>query len=175
MLAALLLFLYVFSLYQRGTSWRFAPDLRIAVLSEPLASITREITGDLASVELIPYPLTGSGALQAAENVLQEAHIFIVPRLQDVEGLALPGPSTRLVALESTFPHSFQFPLLQNNRQFFTYASAALEEQMVTSIRDKLVDMDVVRAGKYEVASKRLRDRIKKEGSLGFESAFRLP
>lgn len=154
---------YSFTLYHRATGWRQAPELRIVVVSEPLGTITRGIASEVADVQVLPYPLTGTGDRLAAEHLLGAAHVLILPRAADAEGLPILE-TTRRISVEGVFPQSFQYQLLTNNRQFFTYASQELEEKVAAAVRDGLVDVDVVRAGKYEVATKKLRDRIRNEG-----------
>ncbi|PIV90317.1 hypothetical protein COW46_03520 [Candidatus Gracilibacteria bacterium CG17_big_fil_post_rev_8_21_14_2_50_48_13] len=171
-LGLLLLAFYVMSLYQRGNLWRFAPELRIAVMSEPLYSVAKEIVGDLAMVQQIEYPLTSTGT--RLEHLLSDTHIVLVPRAADAQALPLP-PDARVLSMEDVFSPSFQYQLLRNNRQFFAYAQPALEDRVVAGIRDKLVDVDVVRAGKYEVAAKAIRRRIKATGGFLEESQLVLP
>ena len=163
--AGCLVALYLFSAYQRANGWRLAPDLHIVVLSEPLGTITRGIAGDVADVQVLPYPLAGTGDKMRAERLLDKAHVLIVPRLEDTGNLP-KTPQLRLVSMEDVFPNSFQYPVLINNKQFFTYASQELQDKVVMSLQNHLVDMDVVRAGKYEVAAKKLRDHLKKMGTL---------
>lgn len=139
--------------------------MHILVLSEPLGAITRSIAGDLADVQVLPYPLTGTGDRMRAEHLMDQAHVLIVPRAGDVSTLPR-REEMRLITLDDVLPASFQYPVLINNRQFFTYAAKDLQDQVIVAIRDRLVDMDVVRAGKYEVAAKHLRDLLKEKGSL---------
>lgn len=172
--AFLLLALYIFSLYQRGNGWRWAPALHIVVMSEPLEYMTQAIAGEYADVQGLPYPLTGTGERLRAERLLSEAHIIIVPKAEDALGLPVPEHA-RVVDMEEAFSRTFQYPLLENNRQFFAYALPEMEERILLAIRDRLVDMDVVRAGKYEVATKALRNRIKKEGTIAPQQELLLP
>lgn len=162
----LLVVLYLVSAYQRANNWRFAPELHIAVLSQPLGTIAKDIAGQVADVQVLPYPLSGTGDRMMAERVLGHAHIIILPHQEDAAHLPMPKEA-RIITFDKVFPASFQYQLLINNDQFFVYASPELLEQLVQAMKNGLVDMDVVRAGKYDVAAKQLRTRIKENGGLG--------
>jgi len=166
-IGVLLVSFYVMSLYQRATQWRFAPELRIAVMSEPLLTLTRAIVGDLAEVRSLEFPLTSTGSRLA--ETLEGVHLVLVPRVQDATRLSL-RPEVRLLSMEDVFAPSFQYQLLQSNQHFFAYAQPELEDRVIRGLRDKLVDVDVVRAGKYEVATKAMRRRIKETGGFLEES-----
>lgn len=166
-LGVLLVSFYVMSLYQRATQWRFAPELRIAVMSEPLFTLTQAIVGDLAEVRPLDFPLTVTGA--RLKEQLADVHLVLVPRVEDGEKLPL-GEDMRLLSMEDVFSPSFQYQLLRSNQHFFAYAQPEMEDRVIRGIRDKLVDVDVVRAGKYEVATKAMRRRIKETGGFLEES-----